>query len=190
MVFLRLHLSWAHTHTHPHARILLLLFSEDLLFHHGKRKRDLPAPGNRTSSPQSEVGYEVDIMSQSPKLNGDPSRLPCNMAKRHGIPCVLVITSSLYKHWREKSTSDSSDSDLPVRQVNRAPKVPHSLYLPWSQSRQLAQRDTMTVSPTSLDTGENECEAKLRSSSARASVWEIKGSGSFHLATWKTFLCP
>jgi len=97
------------------------------LFLLGRRNRDLPAPGNGTSSPHSEVGYEVEKISQSPKLKWVASHLPCKMAKRQGILSELIIPSALYKHWREKE-SDSSGSELLTRQVNHAPKVPHSLY--------------------------------------------------------------
>lgn len=82
----------------PHASILLWLFWEVLLFHHGKRTGDLPAPGNMTSFPQSEV----EIRCQSPKVKQSAVHLLCEMAERQGSRCEQVMPRSIYKHWRQK----------------------------------------------------------------------------------------
>lgn len=79
-----------------HIHILLWLFWEVLLFHHGKRITDL------TSFPQSEVGYEVEIRCQSPKVKQSAVHLLCEMAERQGSWCEQVMPSSIFKHWRPK----------------------------------------------------------------------------------------
>lgn len=133
-----------------HIHILLWLFWEVLLFHHGKRITDL------TSFPQSEVEYEVEIRCQSPKVKQSAVHLLCEMAERQGSWCEQVMPSSIFKHWRQKKKVQVIH--LAVTYLSGRWVVPQKCCM---ESRQLTQRETVTASPMALNGGKRECEAKL-----------------------------